>query len=103
MARRVVFRPQAEDELQETRDWHEQRQVGLGRAFASAVDDMVGRIAENPSAISGFMSRHGGRCCGAFHTRSISASPDMTSLCWQSMDASIPLDGRRGAECGVHA
>jgi plasmid stabilization system protein ParE len=48
VARRVVFRPQAEDELQETRDWYERRQAGLGRAFAQAVDDMVGQISENP-------------------------------------------------------
>ena len=48
MARHVVFRPQARDEVQETRDWYERRQTDLGGAFARAVDEMVGRISESP-------------------------------------------------------
>jgi hypothetical protein len=50
VARRVVFRPQAEDELLEVRTWYEQRRSGLGHEFAQAVDELVGRIVENPLA-----------------------------------------------------
>jgi len=44
----VVFRPQAEDEVLEARQWYEERRVGLGREFGQAVDGIVQRIATNP-------------------------------------------------------
>ena len=50
MARQVVFRPEAEDELLEAREWYEARRPGLGKEFAQAVDDMVSRIIEHPLA-----------------------------------------------------
>lgn len=50
MPRQVVFRPEAEDEVLETREWYETRRSGLGQEFAQAVDEMVGRIVENPLA-----------------------------------------------------
>ena len=50
MVRQVVFRPQAEDEILEARQWYESRQTGLGRAFGQAADEIVSRIAANPLA-----------------------------------------------------
>ena len=48
MTRRVVFRPQAEDEVLEVRQWYESRRVGLGREFGEAADALVARMAANP-------------------------------------------------------
>ena len=48
MTRRVVFRPEAEDEVLATRRWYEERREGLGVEFASAVDAMVERIVTSP-------------------------------------------------------
>lgn len=56
MTRRVVFRPEAEDEVLETRGWYEQRREGLGAEFASAVDAMVEHIVMSPLA---FPCAHG--------------------------------------------
>ena len=50
MTRQVVFRPEAEDEVLEAREWYETRRPGLGKEFAQAVDEMVSRISENPLA-----------------------------------------------------
>ncbi|MBI3079345.1 MAG: type II toxin-antitoxin system RelE/ParE family toxin [Deltaproteobacteria bacterium] len=50
MTPRLVFRPQAESELLDARRWYEERRLGLGRAFAMAVDEAVAGIVENPSA-----------------------------------------------------
>jgi hypothetical protein len=48
VARQVVFRPQAEDELLEAQRWYESRAAGPGTDFAQAVDAVVARIAESP-------------------------------------------------------
>jgi plasmid stabilization system protein ParE len=48
VARQVVFRPEAEDEVLEAREWYETRRSGLGKEFAQAVDEIVNRIVENP-------------------------------------------------------
>ena len=56
MTRRVVFRPQAEDDALEVRTWYESRREGLGREFGTAVDELVTRIADNPLA---FQRAHG--------------------------------------------
>lgn len=50
MALQVVFRPQAEDEALEVRQWYEARRAGLGRKFGQAVDGLIARIASNPLA-----------------------------------------------------
>ncbi len=47
---RVVFRPQAQEELVEARGWYEDRRSGLGAAFAAAVDSAIERVSERPSA-----------------------------------------------------
>ena len=46
--RQIVFRPQAEDEILEARQWYESRQAGLGRAFGRAADELISRIAAHP-------------------------------------------------------
>ena len=51
--RQVVFRPEAEDEVLEAREWYEARRAGLGKEFAQAVDEIVSRIVENPLAYQG--------------------------------------------------
>jgi plasmid stabilization system protein ParE len=52
----VVFRPEAEAEVLEARQWYESRSEGLGRRFAGAVDALVTRIVANPLA---FPNVHG--------------------------------------------
>ena len=46
----VLFRPEAEGEVLEARQWYESRGDGLGRRFAAAVDALVTRIVANPLA-----------------------------------------------------
>ena len=46
----MVFRPEAEDEVLEAREWYETRRSGIGKEFAHAVDEIVGRVVENPLA-----------------------------------------------------
>ena len=46
----VVFRPQAEDDALEVRQWYESRRVGLGREFGEALDALVARIVATPLA-----------------------------------------------------
>ena len=50
MTRQVVFRPEAEDEVLEGREWYETKRLGLGKEFVQAVDELVSRIVENPLA-----------------------------------------------------
>ena len=56
MTRRVVFRPQANDDVREVRQWYEARREGLGMDFGLAVDELMARIAANPLA---FQRAHG--------------------------------------------
>jgi plasmid stabilization system protein ParE len=56
VTRRVVFRPEAEDEVLETRRWYEERREELGAEFGRAVDAMVERIVTSPLA---FPCAHG--------------------------------------------
>jgi hypothetical protein len=44
----VVFRPQAEDEVLEVRQWYESKRPGLGQEFGQALDALVARIADSP-------------------------------------------------------
>jgi plasmid stabilization system protein ParE len=50
VARTVVFRPQAEDEVLEVRQWYEAKRSGLGQEFGQELDALVERIAERPLA-----------------------------------------------------
>jgi hypothetical protein len=58
----VVFRPEAEDEVLEARQWYESRSTGLGHRFATAVDAVIDRIVANPSRVSGFMVKRVAQC-----------------------------------------
>ncbi|HMJ26588.1 MAG TPA: type II toxin-antitoxin system RelE/ParE family toxin [Pyrinomonadaceae bacterium] len=44
----AVFRPEAQTDLLQTRDWYEAQQLGLGQAFSVAVDEAVIRIVAMP-------------------------------------------------------
>jgi plasmid stabilization system protein ParE len=44
----VVFRPQAEDEALEVRQWYASKRLGLGREFGEELNRIVERIAEGP-------------------------------------------------------
>ena len=48
MRRRVSFRPQADAEAVETRDWYEGRRQGLGAEFRAALEQTIDRIVTNP-------------------------------------------------------
>ena len=50
MTPRLVFRPQAEAELIEARDWYESQRAGLGQAFTDTVDQAVASIIASPLA-----------------------------------------------------
>jgi plasmid stabilization system protein ParE len=47
---RLVFRPQAEIELLEARDWYESQRAGLGQTFSETVDQAVASIVASPLA-----------------------------------------------------
>jgi plasmid stabilization system protein ParE len=48
VSRRVSFRPEAEAEALETRDWYEGRRPGLGAEFRAALDATIEHVADNP-------------------------------------------------------
>ena len=50
MTPRLVFRPEAEAELLDARNWYEAERVGLGAVFAAAVETTVTAILQNPLA-----------------------------------------------------
>jgi plasmid stabilization system protein ParE len=45
---RVVFRPQALEEIESSRDWYDRQQSGLGEAFLAAVEAAIDGIVEHP-------------------------------------------------------
>lgn len=48
MTSEVVFRPQAEDEALDVRQWYESRRLGLGREFGQELNRVVEHIAVGP-------------------------------------------------------
>jgi plasmid stabilization system protein ParE len=46
----VTFRPDADADLVEARDWYEQKRAGLGDEFVDRVDEFIERISRNPKA-----------------------------------------------------
>jgi plasmid stabilization system protein ParE len=48
VARRIVFRPEAEADAIETRDWYEARRSGLGLEFNAELERTIDRIQERP-------------------------------------------------------
>ena len=47
---RLLIRPEAELDLQDTYEWYEARNRGLGSEFIRAVDTCLSTIARNPEA-----------------------------------------------------
>ena len=56
MSHFVRFRPGAEADALETRDWYEGRQTRLGAMFGAALDETIANIAEGPLV---FLRVHG--------------------------------------------
>lgn len=52
-----MLRRAAELDLAAIEDWYEAQQAGLGTEFRKAVDELVGRIGDNPLA---YPERYGG-------------------------------------------
>ena len=50
MTPRLVFRPEAEAELLDARNWYEAERVGLGAVFAAAVETTIAEVLHNPLA-----------------------------------------------------
>ncbi len=50
MTPRLVFRPEAEAELLDARDWYEAERAGLGAVFAAAVETTITAVLQNPLA-----------------------------------------------------
>ena len=50
MTPRLLFRPEARDDLREAQDWYEARSPGLGLEFARAIDAVLSAIARTPGA-----------------------------------------------------
>jgi len=50
VTRKLVFRPEADEEAQSTRRWYEEQRPDLGDQFADAIDETIGRIVSNPLA-----------------------------------------------------
>lgn len=44
----IVFRRVARVEFDDAANWYEQRRAGLGAAFTTAVEEVMGRIADQP-------------------------------------------------------
>ena len=48
MSLRVVFRPEAQADLLQTREWYERQQPGLGDAFSNKAQEAIVRIQKMP-------------------------------------------------------
>lgn len=44
----IIFRPEADDDVIEARDWYERKQSGLGDQFSDALEDVIAIIKSNP-------------------------------------------------------
>jgi plasmid stabilization system protein ParE len=49
---RLVFRPQAAEELLDAKQWYDENRSGLGDEFVEAVESTFQRIAETPLAFA---------------------------------------------------
>ncbi len=48
MSRRLIVRPEAEDEMADAFDWYEERVPGLGSDFLLCVDAVLHAVLRNP-------------------------------------------------------
>ena len=96
MAHEIVFRPQAEAEALEVRQWYESRRPGLGQEFGQALDLLVARIVASPLAFRASTMRLAGPCSRAFLMQSISVSIKKRSSCWRFTAGNTRLGGDAG-------
>lgn len=92
MNRRVSFRPEAEAEALETRDWYEGRRSGLGAEFRAALDETIERIADNPTQFRLVRGETRRAILNRFPPCT-TAQTAATSSCWPCTDANIRTDG----------
>jgi hypothetical protein len=78
--RKVVFRPEADEETRSVRRWDEAQRPGLGVRFADAIDETVEHITSNPFAFPAIHGELVGRCFVAFRTASIFDCLEQMSL-----------------------
>jgi toxin ParE1/3/4 len=50
MSRRLILRPEAEEDVRQGYLWYEERQAGLGQRFITALDAALAAIQERPEA-----------------------------------------------------
>lgn len=50
MKRRLIFRPAADQDVDEAFDWYERQRAGLGDEFLTALGTAVERIREHPDS-----------------------------------------------------
>jgi plasmid stabilization system protein ParE len=48
MSLRVVFRPEAQADLLQTREWYERQGLGLGDAFSDRAEEAIERVQRMP-------------------------------------------------------
>ena len=96
MPRRVVFRPQAEDEVLEAGQWYEAKRPGLGQEFRQALDVLVARIAESPLAFPRVHSESRRAVLSRFPYAVDFRVADDRSSCWRFMAGNIRLAGDFG-------
>jgi hypothetical protein len=89
---RLVFRPEAEAELLDARNWYEAERVGLGAVFAAAVETTITEVLQNPLACPRVRGDTLRAPSVAFRTPCTSALPLPRSLSWRSCTAA----GTRG-------
>jgi len=96
---RLVFRPEAEAELLDARDWYEAERVGLGAVFAAAVETTVTAVQQNPLAYPRVRSAPDEPSSVGFRTLSTFALPMTRSSSWRScMAGGIHGGGARAAD-----
>ena len=95
MSRRVSFRPEAEAEALETRDWYEGRRPGLGAEFRAALDETIERLADNPMQFLLVRGETRRAILNRFPYAVYFRVTDMESLSWPSMADSTRGDGDR--------
>jgi plasmid stabilization system protein ParE len=55
---RLVFRPEAQNEILLAQNWYEERAAGLGLEFARAVDVAVERVLRTPGAYASLDAKY---------------------------------------------
>ena len=48
MAKNLIIRPEAEEDIAETYEWYESKEKGLGDDYITEVENLLNRIQENP-------------------------------------------------------